>query len=117
MLKSIKNDLSDQPDTVLTELNDCFKVVSASLQPSERGVYITDNKIECRLVVESFLPKEALCSKAAISIETCGKVTERRTPVKGYKTDLGVNSSVSALGGSPKKGQDVVDDTTEFLSR
>lgn len=71
MMKSIKEHLSTKTETVLSELNECFKVVSASLVPSERGIYITDHKVQTRLVVESYFPKDVVCTKAAISIEYC----------------------------------------------
>ncbi|XP_072933288.1 trafficking protein particle complex subunit 10 isoform X2 [Epargyreus clarus] len=105
MMKSIKVGLADKQESVLTELNDCFKVVSVTLVPSERGIYITDNKVQCHLVVESYLPKEVMCTRAAISIELYKeeKQTEKRTPVKSYKTDLSVNSSVGTQTNSPKR--------------
>ncbi|CAG5014524.1 unnamed protein product [Parnassius apollo] len=119
MMKSIRENLSDKRDPVLTELNDCFKVVSATLLPSERGVYITDNKIQCCLVVESNLPKIVVCTQAAISTQICKeeKQTERRTPVKSYKTDLSVNSSVGMQNNSPKKstGEATVENDTSDL--
>lgn len=112
MMKSLK-DISSKPDSVLCELNDCFKIVSATLLPSERGVYITDNKVECCLTIESYFPREVNCKKAAISIENREeKCTDKRTPVKN-KTDL---SSVSS--NSPKKGaSDVSNDESIVLTR
>ncbi|CAK1594006.1 unnamed protein product [Parnassius mnemosyne] len=119
MMKSIRENLSDRRDPVLTELNDCFKVVSATLLPSERGVYITDNKVQCRLVIESNLPKIVVCTQASISTHICKeeKQTERRTPVKSYKTDLSVNSSVGMQNNSPKKstGEATVENDTSDL--
>ncbi|XP_053615450.1 trafficking protein particle complex subunit 10 isoform X2 [Plodia interpunctella] len=116
MMKSIKDNLSDKTETVLAELNDCFKVISANILPSERGIYITDNKVQCRLKIESFLPKEVVCTKAAISIEPCKEDKSRKTPVKGYKTDLSVNGSVSAQNSPRKALLDVVDDLTNIIS-
>ncbi|XP_049885562.1 trafficking protein particle complex subunit 10 [Pectinophora gossypiella] len=102
MMKSIKDNLLDKSDTVLAELNDCFKIVSATLIPSERGVYITDSTVQCCLVVDSNFPKEVSCSRAAINIEKCKDAKqEKRTPMKSYKTDLSV--SVGVQTGSPKK--------------
>lgn len=100
-MNTIKNELCKKPETVLTELNECFKIISVELLPSERGVYITDNKVQCRLVVECYLPKDILCTKAAISIETIKneKTIESRTPVK-HKTDL---SNVGTQTNSPRK--------------
>ncbi|XP_052753986.1 trafficking protein particle complex subunit 10 [Galleria mellonella] len=113
MLKCIKEKLSDKQDTVLAELNDCFKLVSATLIPSERGVYITDNKVQCRLLLECNLPKEVTCTRTAISIEPCKEdrnESGKRTPVKCYKTDLTVNGSVSTQTNSPRKStSDVVE--------
>ncbi|XP_063896992.1 trafficking protein particle complex subunit 10 [Helicoverpa armigera] len=104
MMKSIREELSKKPESVLTELNDCFKVVSASLVPSERGVYITDNKVQCRMTVVSYLPKDVACTRAAISIERCkDDKAEKRTPVKSYKTDLSVSGNVSQ-NNSPRRG-------------
>ncbi|XP_068619603.1 trafficking protein particle complex subunit 10 [Battus philenor] len=121
MMKSIRENLSDRTDPVLTELNDCFKVVSATLLPSERGLYITDNKVQCCLVVESYLPKTVVCTRAAISTEICkeDKQTERRTPVKSYKTDLSVNGSVGTQINSPKKSpaDNSSDDTSNLITR
>lgn len=106
-MNTIRNNLHDKPDSVLSELNECFKIVSATLLPSERGVYITDNKVQCRLVVESNMPKEVNC-KASISVESCkDEKSEKRTPSKSHKTDLSV-SSVSTQN-SPRK--QVVDNT------
>lgn len=102
MMKCIREELSKKTETVLTELNECFKIVSAKLVPSERGVYITDNKVHCRLTVVSYLPKDVLCSKAAISIECC-KDDKEKKPVKGHKTDLS-SGSVSNQTNSPKRG-------------
>ncbi|CAH2095443.1 unnamed protein product [Euphydryas editha] len=102
MLKTIREKLADKQETVLTELNDCFQIVSATLLPSERGVYITDNKIQCRFVVESHMPKDVTCSRVAISVEVFeDKQREKRTPVKSNKTDLSV--SVSSQSNSPRK--------------
>ncbi|CAB3233344.1 unnamed protein product [Arctia plantaginis] len=102
MMKCIREELSKKTDTVLTELNECFKIVSASLVPSERGVYITDNTVQCRLTVISFLPREVRCSKAAISIEHCKDEKEKKL-VKGHKTDL-ASGSVASQTNSPKRG-------------
>ncbi|XP_047986629.1 trafficking protein particle complex subunit 10 [Leguminivora glycinivorella] len=104
MMKSIKS-LSQKPEPVLTELNECFKIVSVALLPSDRGIYITDNKVQCRLVVESNMPKDITCTRAAISIERY-KVDkqEKRTPAKSYKTDLSVNNNVGSQNSSPRKG-------------
>ncbi|CAH0731793.1 unnamed protein product, partial [Brenthis ino] len=99
MLKSIRDNLADKQESVLTELNDCFKIISATLLPSERKSYITDDKVQCRLVIESYMPKDVICTKAAISVEIFQEKTEKRTPVKSYKTDL---ISVS-VGSSPKR--------------
>lgn len=121
MTKAIRENLSEKRDPVLTELNDCFKVVSATLLPSERGVYITDNKVQCRLVVGSYLPKPVKCTRAAISSEVYkDKTTEKRTPAKGYKTDLSVNGSVGTQASSPKKATgDQLDesDTSNLITR
>ncbi|OWR45095.1 Trafficking protein particle complex subunit 10 [Danaus plexippus plexippus] len=94
MMKSIKE--TDKQESVLTELNDCFKIVSVNILPSERGVYITDNKVQCRLVIESLMPKDVLCNKAAICVDS---VKQDKTPVKTYKTDLTVGKQSS----SPRK--------------
>ncbi|XP_037301824.1 trafficking protein particle complex subunit 10 [Manduca sexta] len=107
MMKTIKDELSKKPDTVLSELNECFKIISVALLPSERGLYITDNIVQCRMVVESNLPKDVVCTRAAISIEVCSK-TEKRTPVK-HKTDLSVSGSVGTQTNSPKKGSEEPD--------
>ncbi|XP_045454585.1 trafficking protein particle complex subunit 10 [Melitaea cinxia] len=102
MLKTIREKLADKEEPVLTELNDCFQIVSATLLPSERCVYITDNKIQCRFVVESHMPREVSCTRAAINVEVFeDKQTEKRTPVKNNKTDLSV--SVSSQSNSPRK--------------
>lgn len=93
-MKSIKE--TDKQESVLTELNDCFKIVSVNILPSERGVYITDNKVQCRLVIESLMPKDVLCNKAAICVDS---VKQDKTPVKTYKTDLTVGKQSS----SPRK--------------
>lgn len=101
MLNSIRDNLADKQESVLTELNDCFNIISATLLPSQRGFYITDNKVQCCMVVESFFPKDIVCNRAAISIEAYEpKQVEKRTPVKSYKTDLSVNVAQS---NSPKK--------------
>ena len=114
-MKSIREELSKKTETVLTELNECFKVVSATLMPSERGVYITDNKVQCRMTVVSYLPKDVTCTRAAISIERCkDDKVEKRTPVKSYKTDLSVSGSV----GSPKRGPVEPEcETTDLITR
>lgn len=114
-MKSIREELCKKSETVLTELNECFKVVSTSLVPSERGVYITDNKVQCRMTVVSYLPKDVTCTRAAISIERCTEDrTDRRTPVKSYKTDLSVSSSVA----SPRRGPAEADnETTNLITR
>lgn len=118
MIKSIRNDLANETETVLAELNDCFKIISVSLVPSKRGVYITDNKVECCLQLESYLPKEVMCTKAAISIESYKRSSDRRTPVKGgHKTDLTVNSNVGNQCNSPKKlAQDIENDGPNFIN-
>ncbi|CAG9112783.1 unnamed protein product [Plutella xylostella] len=119
MMKSIQKNLRDQPESVLTELSDCFKLISVTLLPSERGAYITDNTIECRLVLESFLPKDVVCTKAAISVETCKeKSVEKKTPVKGAKTDLTVSSSVSQTSSPRKHVQETAtdNDAQEFIT-
>ncbi|KAI8437513.1 hypothetical protein MSG28_011825 [Choristoneura fumiferana] len=104
MMNSIRDNLSQKPEPVLTELNDCFKIVSATLLPSERGVYITDNKVQCCLVVESNMPRDITCTRAAISIEVfkIDKV-EKRTPAKSYKTDISVNNNIGSQNNSPRK--------------
>ncbi|XP_046971820.1 trafficking protein particle complex subunit 10 [Vanessa cardui] len=113
MMKSLRENLADKQETVLTELNDCFQIVSATLIPSERGVYITDNKIQCRFVVESHMPKDVNCTRAAISVEAYqDKQAEKRTPVKNNKTDLSV--SVGSQANSPRRS--TPDDTTESES-
>jgi hypothetical protein len=120
MMKSIKVDLKDKTESVLSELNECFKIVSATLVPSDRGVYITDNKVQCCLTIESFFPKEIICNRAAISIEPCTEdKQEKKTPVKGYKTDLNVNGSVSTQTNVQRKTSDVSadSDVTNYLSR
>ncbi|CAG4959637.1 unnamed protein product [Colias eurytheme] len=103
MMKSIKENLTEK-DSVQAELNDCFRIISATLLPSERGVYITDNKVQCRLVVVSFLPKDVVCTRSAICVDMCEDKTDKQTPVKNYKTDL---SSVGTQA-SPKKSNDDV---------
>ncbi|XP_041982895.1 trafficking protein particle complex subunit 10 [Aricia agestis] len=103
MWKSMRENLAERQESVLTELNDCFKIVSATLVPSERGVYITDNKIQVRLVFDSNFPKDILCNRAAISIERY----EKKTPAKNYKTDLSASVSVA----SPKKSKECTDDS------
>lgn len=104
MMKSIKENLSGKSETVLTELNDCFKVVLATLVPSHRGIYITDYKVQCCLQLDCLLPKEVTCTRMAISIEPCKEdKTEKKTPVKSYKTDLSVNGSVSSQTNSPRR--------------
>ncbi|XP_013166205.1 PREDICTED: trafficking protein particle complex subunit 10 [Papilio xuthus] len=119
MMKSIREGLSEKSEPVLTELNDCFKVVSATILPSERGVYITDNKVQCCLTIESYLPKTVVGTRAAISTEISkqDKQTERRTPVKNYKTDLSVNGSIGTQSYSPKKsvGDASVDNDPSYL--
>ncbi|XP_075984527.1 SIDL trafficking protein particle complex subunit 10 [Anticarsia gemmatalis] len=112
MMKCIREELSKKAETVLTELNECFKIVSASLVPSERGVYITDNKVQCRLTVVSYLPKDVTCSKAAISIECCAEKDKK--PVKGYKTDL-ASGSVGSQNNSPRRGPVETDNETTNL--
>ncbi|XP_013186203.2 trafficking protein particle complex subunit 10 isoform X2 [Amyelois transitella] len=116
MMKSIRDNLSDKTDTVLAELNDCFKVISAEILPSERGIYVTDNKVQCCLKIECLLPKDVVCTKAAISIETCKEDKGRRTPVKGYKTDLSVNSNVSAPNSPRKAAADGDGDSSNIIS-
>lgn len=121
MMKSFRENLSHKTESILTDLNECFKIVSATLVPSERGVYITDNKVECRLVVESYFPKDVKSTRAAISIETCSsdKINEKRT-AKGYKTDLSVNSNVGTQTNSPRKAVSDVpvdSDQTQLISR
>lgn len=100
MLKAIRDELSKKPDTVLSELNECFKIVSATILPSERGVYITENKVQCQLVLVSNFPESMNC-KASISVESCKDDKSQKTPTKCHKTDLSV-SSVSAQN-SPRK--------------
>ncbi|XP_050672196.1 trafficking protein particle complex subunit 10 [Leptidea sinapis] len=103
MMKSIKESLSDKQKAVQTELNDCFQLISVTLLPSERGIYITENKVQVRLVFESLLPKDVACTQAAICIDVyTERQTEKQTPVKTSKTDL---SSVGTQ--SPKKSDDV----------
>ncbi|XP_063537577.1 trafficking protein particle complex subunit 10 isoform X2 [Cydia strobilella] len=104
MMKSIR-DLSQKPEPVLSELNECFKIVSVTLLPSDRGIYITDNKVQCGLVVESNMPKDIICTRAAISIEKfkVDKQTEKRTPAKSYKTEINVNNNVGSQNNSPRK--------------
>lgn len=115
-MKCIREELSKKTDTVLTELNECFKIVSASLMPSEREIYITDNKVQCRLTVISFLPKEVRCSKAAITIECCKDEKEKKL-VKGHKTDLG-SGNVASQTNSPKRGVVGSDnDITNLITR
>ncbi|RVE49327.1 hypothetical protein evm_006040 [Chilo suppressalis] len=112
MTKSINVDLRDKTDSVLAELNECFKIISATLVPSDRGLYITENKVQCCLLVESFFPKEVTCNRAAISIETCKEDRqEKKTPVKSYKTDLNVNGSVSTQTNLQRKTSDVSADS------
>ncbi|KAL0868397.1 hypothetical protein ABMA27_007909 [Loxostege sticticalis] len=112
MMNSIRVDLKDKTESVLTELNDCFKIISATLVPSERGVYITDNKIQCCLLIESHFSKEVNCTRAAISIEPCKEEKQdKRTPVKSYKTDLNVNGSVSTQTNLQRKTSDVSTDS------
>lgn len=118
MMKSIRKNLSDRTETILAELSDCFNVISATLIPSERGVYITDNKIQCCLKIESYLPQDVNCTKAAISIELFNnteKVMEKKTQVKNvHKTDL--TGSV-AQSNSPKKTHNNIDnDGPNFIS-
>ncbi|KAL4715985.1 hypothetical protein ACJJTC_013285 [Scirpophaga incertulas] len=108
MMKSIRMDFKGKNVTVLTELNECFKLVSATLVPSDRGIYITDHKVQCCLVVESLFPKDVRCNRAAISIEPCTEDrTDKKTPVKSYKTDLNVNGSVSTQTNLQRKTSDV----------
>lgn len=109
MLKSIRDNLASKQDSVLTELSDCFKIISATLLPSERDAYITDNKVQCRLLIESFLPKYAKCI-AAISVEIFQEKIEKRTPVKNYKTDLSVS-----VGSSPKRTPEDREDESNIL--
>lgn len=112
-MNSIRQNLADKTEPVLAELNDCFKIVSATLVPSERGVYITDNKIQCRLVIESHFPKDVKCTKAAICIEQSkNDKQDKRTPVKNYKTDLSNNAWMTT---PPKKSDS--DDTIHLISR
>ncbi|XP_023939099.2 trafficking protein particle complex subunit 10 [Bicyclus anynana] len=114
MLKTIRENLADKQESVLTELNDCFKLVSAELLPSERDVYITDNKVQCRLVIESDMPKDVLCTRAAIGTEAHqDKPTEKRTPVKNYKTDLTVSTASQA--NSPRKTVDTAETESNTL--
>ncbi|CAH2054314.1 unnamed protein product, partial [Iphiclides podalirius] len=100
MRNSIRVQL-EKREPVAAELNDCFRVVSATLLPSERGIYVADNKVQCRLTVESHLPKLVRCSRAAISTELLKDPPVERRP-KSHKTDLSVNGSVTQAG-SPKK--------------
>ncbi|XP_045517128.1 trafficking protein particle complex subunit 10 [Pieris brassicae] len=87
MMKSIKQNLTDK-DSVQADLSDCFRLISSTLLPSERG-YITENKVQCKLVFESVLPKDVVCTKATICIDPC---EIEKTPVKN-KTDLGIQAS------------------------
>lgn len=117
MMNSIQDNLADKTEPVLAELNDCFKIVSATLVPSERGVYITDNKIQCRLQIESYFPKNVKCTKASICIEQCrDDKHDKRTPAKNYKTDLSNSVCTQA---SPKKAASCTssDDTINLISR
>lgn len=116
MMRTIREDLANKTDTVLAELNECFKVKSVSLLPPERGLYITENKVQCRVVIESFLPKDIKCTKAAISIDLFkdDKVAEKKPPVK-HKTDLSVNCSVGIQTGSPKRNVDKIEDAVNSL--
>lgn len=121
MSKSIKENLSDKTEPVLAELNDCFKLVSATLVPSDRGVYITDNKVQCCLTIESLFPKDVTCNRAAISIEVCkDDKLEKKPSAKCNKTDLSVNSSVGTQTNSPRKAANdssVEIDATNLISR
>lgn len=117
MMNSIRDNLANKTEPVVAELNDCFKIVSATLVPSERGVYITDNKIQCRLQIESYFPKNVKCSKASICIEQCkDDKQDKKTSAKNYKTDL--NNSVCTQT-SPKKTVNCTsgDDTVNLISR
>lgn len=118
MMNSIRDNLSQKPEPVLTELNECFKIVSATLLPSERGVYITDNKVQCCLVVESNMPKDITCTRAAISIEVfkIDKV-EKRTAAKSYKTDLSVNNNIGSQNNSPRKSAPDDNELPNLISR
>lgn len=71
MMKSIRKNLKDKSSPVLCELGDCFRIVSASIVKPKRGIFITDNKIQCCLEMESLLPREVVCKKACVSIEQC----------------------------------------------
>lgn len=84
MMMSIKKNLTDK-DPVQTDLHDCFRLISSTLLPSERG-YITDNKVQCKLVFESLLPKDVACTKATICVDPCEKLVKN-------KTDLSVQAS------------------------
>lgn len=116
-MNSIRDNLADKSEPVLAELNDCFKIVSATLVPSERGVYITDNKIQCRLQIESYFPKNVKCTKASICIEQCkDDKQDKKTSAKNYKTDLSNNVCMQT---SPKKAANntSADDTINLISR
>lgn len=116
-MNSIRDNLEHRKEPVLAALNDCFKIVSATLVPSERGVYITDNKIQCRLQIESYFPKNVKCTKASICIEQCrDDKQDKKTPVKNYKTDL-TNSMCTQTSSKKTVTCTSAEDTINLISR
>ncbi|CAK1545522.1 unnamed protein product [Leptosia nina] len=101
MIKSIKQNLTEK-ESVQTELNDCFHLIATSLLPSERG-YITDSKVQCRVVIESFLPRDVVCTRGSICLDSESQI-DKKTPVKNNKTDVSVGTQAS-----PKKSSDDID--------
>ena len=53
----------------MTSLGDAFKLVCVEVNLSNNKIIIKDSIVEVNVVIESWFPKEIVCSQATISVE------------------------------------------------
>lgn len=126
MTKSIKSNLKESQQSVLCEMNDCFKIIAVNILPPERDNYIKDSPVRVQILFESLFPREVFCQMASINLESykeseAAKKVEKKPLDKTNKTELAnISNSIQA---SPKKGSasnqtpTAPDNEEEFITR
>lgn len=128
MIKSIKSNLFETQQPVLSEMNDCFKIIAVNILPPDRDNYIKDSPVRVQILFESLFPREVVCQKASINLEPyneteAAKKVERKSLDKMNKTELANISNSSGNQASPKKGSVSIPTSTathnedEFITR